>query len=198
MELVDADRALALYAAMGTTIEQSGGSAANTAAALASLGGRAGFIGRVGDDQLGEVFMHDIRAVGVEFPAAPATSGPPTGRSMIVITPDGERTMSTLLGAAAGLGPADIDEDLVARGEITYLEGYLFDQAAAGEAFLKSADVAHRHGRKVALTLSDSFCVERFLEPFRELVAGTVDVLFGNGSELCLLYEADDVDDALT
>jgi sugar/nucleoside kinase (ribokinase family) len=198
MELVDPDRALALYGAMGTTIEQSGGSAANTAAAVASLGGRAGFIGRVRDDQLGEVFVHDIRAVGVEFPNRLATSGLPTGRSMIVITPDGERTMSTLLGAAEALGPDDIDEDLVARGEITYLEGYLFDQAAAGEAFLKAADVAHRHGRRVALTLSDSFCVERFLAGFRELVAVTVDVLFGNSAELCLLYETDEVDDALT
>ncbi|MBW8827380.1 MAG: adenosine kinase [Acidobacteria bacterium] len=197
MELVDPERAVTLYGAMGTTIEQSGGSAANTLAALASLGGRGGFVGRVCDDQLGAVFAHDIKTVGIEFPIPPATSGQPTGRCLIVVTPDGERTMSTFLGAAGELDADDIDEALVARAEVTYLEGYLFDQAAAGEAFLRAADVAHRHDRKVALTLSDSFCVERFLGGFRELVAGTVDLLFGNESELCLLYETKDFEEAL-
>jgi sugar/nucleoside kinase (ribokinase family) len=197
MTLIDADRAESLYAAMGAAVEMSGGSAANTLAGLASLGGRAGFVGRVRDDQLGAVFGHDIRAVGVEFPGAPATTGQPTGRCLIVVTPDGDRTMNTLLGAAAELDAGDVDGAFIARAQVTYLEGYLFDQAAAGEAFHKAAAAAHGAGRKVALTLSDSFCVERFLEPFRRLVASTVDVLFGNADELCLLYETDDVEAAV-
>ena len=197
MTLIDAERAEALYAAMGPGTEMSGGSAANTMAGIASLGGAAGFVGRVRDDQLGSVFAHDIKAVGVEFAVTPASSGLPTGRCLIVVTPDGERTMNTLLGAASELSPDDIDPDVVAGARITYLEGYLFDQAAAGDAFLKAADAAHRAGRRVALTLSDSFCVERFLDGFRDLVATTVDVLLGNSDELCLLYETDDVDAAL-
>ena len=198
MTLIDAERAESLYAAMGPGTEMSGGSAANTMAGIASLGGAAGFVGRVRDDQLGAVFAHDITAIGVDFMARPANSGLPTGRCLIVVTPDGERTMNTLLGAASELSPDDIDPDAVAGARITYLEGYLFDQAAAGDAFLKAADAAHRAGRRVALTLSDSFCVERFLEPFRDLVRTTIDVLIGNADELCLLYETDDVDAALT
>jgi sugar/nucleoside kinase (ribokinase family) len=197
MQLVDAEQSLALYGAVGSAIEVSGGSAANTLAGVASFGGTGGFIGRVRDDQLGEVFAHDIRAVGIEFPVAPATSGSPTGRSLIIVSPDGERTMNTMLGAAGELDADDIDEDLIARAQVTYLEGYLFDQDAAGEAFGKAASAAHRNGRKVALTLSDSFCVERFLEPFRNLVRDTVDILFGNDAELSLLYGTDDVDEAL-
>jgi sugar/nucleoside kinase (ribokinase family) len=197
MELVDGERAVALYGAMGSTTEASGGSAANTLAGLASFGGKGGFIGRVRDDVLGEVFAHDIRAVGVEFPIPPAQSGSPTGRCLIVVTPDAERTMSTLLGAAGELEADDIDETLVGRAQVTYLEGYLFDQSAAGEAFLKAASVSHRAGGRVALTLSDSFCVERFLESFRSLVADQVDVLFANAAELSLLYETDDVFEAL-
>ncbi|MCU1378777.1 MAG: adenosine kinase [Acidimicrobiales bacterium] len=198
MTLIDTERAEALYGAMGPGIEMSGGSAANTMAGLASLGGHGGFIGRVRDDQLGTVFGHDIRAVGVEFPSVAATSGQPTGRSLIIVTPDGERTMNTYLGAASELQPDDVDEALVARAQVTYLEGYLFDREAAGEAFKKAARAAHDAGRLVALTLSDSFCVERFLGPFRELVTETVDVLFGNDDELRLLYETDDLDAALT
>jgi sugar/nucleoside kinase (ribokinase family) len=197
MELVDSERAVALYAAMGPATEASGGSAANTLAGLASFGGRAGFIGRVRDDQLGEVFTHDIRAVGVDFPVGPAEVGAPTGRCLIVVTPDAQRTMSTLLGAAGELDADDIDEALIARAQVTYLEGYLFDQSAAGEAFLKAAAAAHRADRKVALTLSDSFCVERYLDSFRALVADTVDVLVANEAELTLLYETDDVLQAL-
>jgi sugar/nucleoside kinase (ribokinase family) len=197
MALVEADRAEALYGDMGPAIEASGGSAANTLAGLASLGGRGGFVGRVRDDQLGSVFAHDIRAVGVEFPVAPATSGQPTGRCLIVVTPDAERTMSTLLGAASELAPDDVDPAFVARGQVTYLEGYLFDREAAGEAFVKAADAAHHAGRLVALTLSDSFCVERFQQPFQRLVADTVDILFGNEDELRLLYEATDTEAAL-
>src|SRR3954469_25904748 len=192
MRLIEPDEAVALYEAMGPGIEASGGSAANTLAGLASLGGTGGFVGRVRDDQLGTVFRHDIRAVGVEFPVAPATTGAPTGRSLIIVSPDGERTMNTLLGAASELSPDDVDESFVARGQVTYLEGYLFDREAAGQAFEKAAAAAHAADRMVALTLSDSFCVERFLEAFRHLVASEIDILFGNEDELCLLYETDD------
>jgi sugar/nucleoside kinase (ribokinase family) len=197
MTLIDAERAHAIYAAMGPAVEVSGGSAANTLAGLASLGGAAGFVGRVHDDELGQVFAHDIRAAGVEFSGVPATTGQPTGRCLIVVTPDGERTMNTLLGAAAELDGDDVDPAFVARAQVTYLEGYLFDQEAAGEAFRKAAGAAHAADRLVALTLSDSFCVERYLEPFRRLVATDVDVLFGNADELRLLYETDDVEDAV-
>ena len=192
MRLIEPDEAVRLYEAMGPGVEMSGGSAANTLAGIASLGGTGGFVGRVRDDQLGTVFRHDIRAVGVEFPVPPATDGAPTGRSLIVVTSDAERTMNTLLGAASELSPDDIDEDFVARGQVTYLEGYLFDRELAGQAFEKAAAAAHAADRRVALTLSDSFCVERFLESFRELVAREVDILFGNEDELCLLYETDD------
>jgi len=197
MTLIDPPRAEELYAAMGPGIEMSGGSAANTMAGLASLGGRGGFVGRVRDDQLGSVFAHDIRAVGVAFPGEPASSGQPTGRCLIVVTPDGERTMNTLLGAASELDPTDVDPEFVASAKITYLEGYLFDRDLAGEAFHKAADAAHAAGRLVALTLSDSFCVERFLEPFRTLVSDQIDVLFGNDDELRLLFETDDLEDAM-
>jgi sugar/nucleoside kinase (ribokinase family) len=198
MTLIDADRAEMLYADMGVGVEMSGGSAANTLAGVASLGGRGGFIGRVRDDELGKVFAHDIRAVGVEFAGPTVEAGPPTGRCLIVVTPDGERTMNTLLGAASELAPEDIDPAFVTQAKITYLEGYLFDQDAAGEAFHKASAAAHDAGRLVALTLSDSFCVERYLEAFRELVADRVDVLFGNEHELTLLFETDDVEEAVT
>ncbi|MCU1484603.1 MAG: adenosine kinase [Actinomycetia bacterium] len=197
MTLIDTERAEHLYGAMGPGIEMSGGSAANTMAGLASLGGAGGFIGRVRDDQLGTVFGHDIRAVGVEFPSVAATLGQPTGRSLIIVTPDGERTMNTYLGAASELHPDDVDPAFVARAQVTYLEGYLFDREAAGEAFRKAAAAAHDAGRLVSLTLSDSICVERYLEAFRELVTDTVDVLFGNDDELRLLYETDDLEAAL-
>lgn len=197
MTLIDADRAESLYAAMGPGVEMSGGSAANTMAGLASLGARVGFVGRVRDDQLGSVFTHDIRAVDVEFPGAAATSGQPTGRCLIVVTPDGERTMNTLLGAASELEPDDVDAAFVERAAVTYLEGYLFDREAAGEAFHKAARAAHAADRLVALTLSDSFCVERFLEPFRSLVSDQIDVLFGNDDELRLLFETDDLEAAM-
>jgi sugar/nucleoside kinase (ribokinase family) len=196
MRLIEPDEAIRLYEAMGPGVEMSGGSAANTLAGLASLGGRGGFVGRVRDDQLGTVFAHDVRAVGVEFPVPPATEGAPTGRSLIVVTSDAQRTMNTLLGAASELSPGDVDASFVARAQVTYLEGYLFDREAAGEAFQKAAAAAHAADRKVALTLSDSFCVERFLEAFRGLVSDVVDILFGNEDELRLLYETDDADAA--
>ena len=197
MTLVDAAQSDLLYASMGPAVELSGGSAANTMAGLASLGSRGAFIGRVRDDQLGTVFAHDIRAIGVEYTVAPATEGPPTGRCLIVVTPDAERTMSTYLGASSDLGPSDVDEDIVGRAAVTYLEGYLFDREPAKEAFEKSAAVAHREGGKVALTLSDQFCVNRFRTEFRDLVAGTVDILFANEEELVALYEAASPGEAL-
>jgi sugar/nucleoside kinase (ribokinase family) len=197
MQLIDAARGEELYAAMGPAVEVSGGSAANTMAGLASLGARAGFIGRVRDDQLGSVFAHDIRAAGVTFTSTPSTAGQPTGRCLIIVTPDGERTMNTLLGASSELGPDDVSTELIDAARITYLEGYLFDREIAGEAFHKAAAAAHAAGGRVALTLSDAFCVERFLEPFRTLVADQIDVLFGNADELCLLFGTTDVESAM-
>ncbi len=196
MALVGPERAEELYRAMGPAVEVSGGSAANTLAGLASLGGRGAFIGRVGDDELGKVFAHDITALGVEL-HLPRARKAATGRSLIVVMPDGHRTMSTLLGAAGELGPHDVDEGVVARAEVTYLEGYLFDQEPAREAFVKASDVAHGAGRRVALTLSDSLCVDRWREPMRDLLAEGVDVLFGNEDELRLLYQTDDLDGAV-
>jgi sugar/nucleoside kinase (ribokinase family) len=197
MTLVDAARAEALYAAMGPATEVSGGTAANTVAGLASFGASVGFIGRVRDDQLGEVFTHDIRAIGVDFETPPASDGAPTGRCLIVVTPDAQRTMSTFLGAASQLGPEDIDPDAVAATDVTYLEGYLFDQPEAKEAFRHAARLAHEAGNRVALTLSDSFCVERHRADFLDLVEHGVDVLFANEDEIRALYEADDFDTAL-
>ena len=197
MCLVDAERAEALQRAMGPAVERSGGSAANTLAGLSALGGRGGFIGRVGDDRLGRVFADDVRAVGVEFSTAPATDGAPTGRCLVAVTPDAERTMSTLLGAAAELGPGDVDEALVAAATVTYLEGYLFGSESAREAFYRAAAAAAAAGRLVALTLSDSWCVEHSREELLALVGSSVDLLFANELELRLLYGDDDVDAAL-
>src|SRR5215207_8199770 len=170
MALIDEARAHAIYDAMGPAVEISGGSAANTIVGLASLGARTAFLGKVRDDQLGRVFAHDIRAAGVDFRTAPAADGPATARCYILVTPDGERTMNTYLGAAQNLGPADIDEAHVADAAITYLEGYLWDPAEAKKAFVKAAELAHKAGRKVALTLSDAFCVDRYRAEFRELI----------------------------
>jgi sugar/nucleoside kinase (ribokinase family) len=185
--LVDAPAAERLYAAMGAASETSGGSAANTLAGLASFGARGAFLGRVADDQLGAVYAHDIEAVGVRFPLAPATDGSPTGRCLIVVTPDAERTMSTFLGAAAELGPDDIDEDAVGGAGICYLEGYLFDPPDAREALAKAVAVSHRAGGRVALSLSDPGCVERNGPVILEALDG-VDLLFGNEDELALLF----------
>ena len=188
MTLVETERATALYDAMGPGIEVSGGSAANTVAGVASFGGRSAYLGKVHDDQLGLVFAHDMRANGVVFRSPPATDGPPTGRCLIVVTPDAERTMNTYLGASSDFGPDDVDEDLVASGRITYLEGYLFDRPEAKAAYRLASQVAHAAGRQVALTLSDTFCVERHLDEWRSLVADAVDVLFANEAELEALY----------
>ena len=197
MTLADTDMSERLYAAMGPGVEVSGGSAANTAVGVASLGGQAAFVGRVRDDQLGSVFAHDIRSAGVEFGSRPVSSGPPTGRCLIVVTPDAQRTMSTYLGASGDLEPADIDPALVARASVTFLEGYLFDRPPAKEAYFAAAAAAHAAGGQVALTLSDPFCVERHRREFLRLVADEVDVLFANEAEICALYELGDGDAAL-
>jgi sugar/nucleoside kinase (ribokinase family) len=197
MHLIDEARARALYDAMGPAVEISGGSAANTIVGVASFGGRAHYVGKVRNDQLGEVFSHDLKAVGVHYTTPMATNGPSTGRCLIVVTPDAQRTMNTYLGASTQLGPADIDARLIARGRILYLEGYLFDPPAAQEAFRAAAGFAHAAGRKVALTLSDPFCVDRHRAAFVDLVERHVDVLFANEVEICALYEANDFDAAL-
>jgi sugar/nucleoside kinase (ribokinase family) len=197
MQLVDEARARALYAAMGPAVEVSGGSAANTIVGVASFGGRAHYIGKIRDDQLGDVFSHDLRAVGVGYSTRAATSGPSTGRCLIVVTPDAQRTLTTYLGASVQLGPADVDKGVIERAGIVYLEGYLFDPPEAQRAFHVAAGIAHAAGRKVALTLSDPFCVGRHRAAFRELVERHVDVLFANEAEILALYEAADFDAAL-
>ncbi len=197
MTLIDGARAEALYDDMGPATEVSGGSAANTLAGLASLGGRGAFIGKVRNDQLGGIFRHDIRAAGVAFETPPATDGPPTARCLIIVTPDAQRTMGTFLGACVELGPEDIDEALVASARVTYLEGYLWDPPRAKQAFVKAAEAAHGAGREVALSLSDPFCVDRHRADFRDLVDGHVDLLFANESEICALYEVEGFDQAL-
>jgi sugar/nucleoside kinase (ribokinase family) len=197
MELIDTDRAEHLYAAMGPAVEISGGSAANTLVGVTSLGGSAGFIGRVADDELGAVFGHDIRAAGVEFVAKPAVGGDPSGRCLIVVTPDAQRTMNTYLGASARLGPDDVDRDLVTRAQVLYLEGYLWDEFEAKDAYRLAARTAHDVGNRVAFTLSDSFCVDRHRDEFLDLVESDVDVLFANEAEITSLYEVDDFDEAL-
>jgi sugar/nucleoside kinase (ribokinase family) len=197
MQLVDEARARQLYEAMGPGIEISGGSAANTIVGVASFGGRGHYVGKVRDDQLGEVFAHDLRSVGVEFTTPAATSGPSTGRCLVVVTPDAQRTLNTYLGAAVHLGPADIDARLIARGRVLYLEGYLFDPPAAQQAFRVAAEHAHAAGRKVALTLSDPFCVDRHRAAFLDLVEHHVDILFANEAEILSLYQVRDFDAAL-
>lgn len=197
MTLIDAEQAEALYAKMGPGIEASGGSAGNTMAGFASLGGRGAYIGKVCDDQLGTVFTHDIRAIGVDFDTAPVVGAPPTARCLVLITPDAQRTMNTFLGACVELGPDDIDPALIGGADVTYMEGYLWDPPAAKEAFLKASKIAHDAGRKVSLTLSDAFCVERHRDSFRELIKNDVDILFANETEILSLFQVDSFDDAV-
>ncbi len=198
MALIDANRAEAIYAAMGPAVEVSGGSAANTIVGVASLGARSAFIGKVKDDLLGRAFAHDIRAAGVTFATTPAADGVPTGRCYVLVTPDGERTMNTFLGAAQDLHPADIDADMIAASAITYLEGYLWDPKNAKDAFLKAAKIAHDAGRIVALTLSDAFCVDRYRSEFLHLMRSkTVDLIFANETELHSLYQTADFEAAV-
>ncbi|MEO7556619.1 MAG: adenosine kinase [Acidimicrobiales bacterium] len=197
MELIDAERVVALYAAMPPSLEASGGSAANTAAGVASFGGRAAFIGKVRDDELGLVFAHDIRAIGVAFTSTPATVGPPTARCLILVTPDAQRTLSTSLGIAGQVGVDDIDVELVGASAVTYCEGYLWDLDSTKAAIRRAMAVAHAAGRKVALTLSDGFCVERHRSEFVALAESSVDILFANEDEITSLYQVKEFDEAL-
>ncbi len=199
MNLIDAERAELLYSLMGPALEASGGSAGNTAAGVANFGGRAAYFGKVAEDQLGEIFQHDIRAQGVYFETKPEGTFPPTARSMIFVTEDGERSMNTYLGACVDLGPEDVEEDVVANTKVTYFEGYLWDPPRAKDAIRDCARIAHENGREVSMTLSDSFCVGRYREEFLDLMrSGTVDIVFANKQEALSLYETDDFELALT
>ncbi len=197
MMLVDADQSSALYDRMPPGIESSGGSCANTMAGFAALGGTGAYIGKVRDDQFGAVFRHDMRALGCAFDTAAAADGPATGRCLVLVTPDAQRTMCTFLGAACLLTPDDLDKDVIRNGRVTYMEGYLFDQPPAQAAFIEAAETAHAAGREVSITLSDGFCVDRHRHAFRDLVEHHVDVLFANEVEICSLYQVDGFDDAL-
>jgi sugar/nucleoside kinase (ribokinase family) len=196
MTLVDAKRAEELFEKMGPATTVSGGSAANTVAGLAALGGKAAYIGKVHDDQMGAVFGHDMKALKVHFRTPPSTEGTPTACCMIFVTPDGQRTMNTFLGASTELTEADINEEVIAASKVTYLEGYLFDKDTAMQAFYKAAEFAHKHGRKVAFALSDPFCVNRHREKFLAFIK-TVDIVFANESELLALYQKNRFEEVL-
>jgi sugar/nucleoside kinase (ribokinase family) len=192
MMLIDEPRAVELYAAMAAGVEASGGSAANTVAGVASLGGRAAYIGKVADDQLGEVFTHDMNAVGVRFDVAPLKGGPATARCLINVTPDGQRTMSTFLGASNRLSADDVDPEVIEASRIIYLEGYLFDPSEGREAFAKAAGLARASSRLIALTLSDSFVVHRYRDLLKGFIDSEVDILLANEAELCALFQTED------
>jgi len=196
MALVDEAQAEALYAQLGPGLETSGGSAANTLAGIAQLGGRAGFIGRVRDDQLGGIFAHDIRAVGTRYETPAARDGASTARCLILVSADAQRTMCTYLGASVGLDPGDLDLEMVAQAKVLYLEGYLWDSDEAKQAFIAAAEVAKANGAQVALSLSDAFCVERHRDSFLALVDGHVDILFANEMEITSLYRANSFEEA--
>jgi sugar/nucleoside kinase (ribokinase family) len=197
MQLVDATQAAAIYGDMGPGIEVSGGSAANTTVGVASLGGSAAFIGKVRDDQLGAVFTHDLRAAGVEFTTPPATAGLATAQSLVIVTPDAQRTMNTFLGAATDLTVDDVDAAMIDRAKVVYLEGYLWDPPAAKDAFREAMKLASASGARVALTLSDSFCVDRFRDEFVDLLHESVDLLFANEAEIVSLFQVDSLDAAV-
>jgi len=197
MMLIDEARAETLYAAMGPGIEVSGGSCGNTMAGIASFGGRGAYVGKVRNDQLGTVFGHDLRSMGVSFETAAASAGPATARCLILVTPDAQRTMNTYLGACTGLNPADIDTAVVASAQVTYVEGYLWDAPEAKKAVLKAFDAAHAAGRLVSITLSDSFCVNRYREEFLDLIRNKVDILFGNEAEIKSLYQVETFEEAM-
>ena len=198
MALIGPDDAERIYGDMGPGVESSGGSAANTCAAAAALGAKVGYLGKVADDALGQVFRHDINAAGVRFPTAPLVGGAPTARCLILVSPDGQRTMNTFLGACVTFGEADLDEAAIAAAQVTYLEGYLFDPPAAQAAFRAAARIAHAAGRRVAITLSDPFCVERHRDAFRAFVRDEADILFANEAEICALYQTDNFEAAAT
>jgi sugar/nucleoside kinase (ribokinase family) len=190
MQLVDADMIAQLYDAMGPGVEISGGSVANTMAGIASFGGRAGFIGKTAEDEFGAVFRHDIRTAGVTFATPAAVAGSdPTGRCLVLVTPDGQRTMHTFLGVSPQLGGDEVDAELIGSARIVYLEGYLFDRAQAKAAFQQASQIAARAGRQVALSLSDTFCVERHRGEFLALIRSSVDILCANEAEITTLYQ---------
>jgi sugar/nucleoside kinase (ribokinase family) len=191
MTMVDAARSDEIYAELGPAQETSGGSAANTAVGVAAFGGRSAFVGRIADDTFGKVFAHDLRSAGVEFDQSPATDGSPTGRCLVIVGADAERTMCTYLGAGAEIDPRDVSAERIASSAVTYLEGYLWDGEAAKEAILRASSLAHAAGRRVALTLSDPFCVDRHRAEFRALIASDIDVVFANEEEITMLYEVD-------
>jgi sugar/nucleoside kinase (ribokinase family) len=193
MDLIDTERAEELYASLGNSLEMSGGSVANTIAGVASFGGKAAFLGRVYDDSLGEVFAHDLRSSGVFYRAKPAADGPSTGRCMIIVHPDAQRTMNTYLGASSFFCPTDVDEEIVTNAQVTLLEGYLFDRPESKDAYWAASDIAAKAGRKVALTLSDLFCVERHRSDWVTLVRDRVNILFANEDEAMNLWQVDDV-----
>jgi sugar/nucleoside kinase (ribokinase family) len=198
MNLIDAERAELLYSKMGPAVEASGGSAGNTAAGIAGFGGKAAYFGKVAEDQLGGIFQHDIRAQGVHYETKPEGQNPPTARSMIFVTPDGERSMNTYLGACVELGPEHVEPEVVAEAKVTYFEGYLWDPPRAKDAIRESARIAHENGREVSMTLSDPFCVGRYRAEFLDLMrSGTVDIVFANKQELLSLYETEDFELAL-
>jgi sugar/nucleoside kinase (ribokinase family) len=197
MMLIDEPRAHALYGRMSAAVETSGGSAANTIAGVASLGGRAHYVGKVAADPLGEIFAHDIRAIGAHYATAPLADGPATARCLINVTPDGERTMCTYLGASVRLTAADVVSETIAQSETLYLEGYLFDPDEARRAFAKAAAIARGAGRSIALSLSDPFVVERHRSSLLAFIDAEVDVLLANEAEAGALFETADLDAAL-
>jgi sugar/nucleoside kinase (ribokinase family) len=198
MNLIDEPRAEQLYAAMSNATEISGGSAGNTAAGVASFGGKAAFFGKVKDDQLGAIYRHDMRSLGVTFDSKAATEGPATARSFILVTPDAERTMNTYLGACVNLSTVDVDAEIVKTCAITYMEGYLWDKPEAKEAFRLAAKIARDAGKLTAITLSDSFCVERHRESFLDLISNSIDIVFANESEIKSLYQTQNFDGAVS
>jgi len=197
MGLVDEARAHEIYGLMGSAVEASGGSAANTIAGIASFGGRTAFIGKTKNDEFGQIFRHDLKSLGVHYDTPAASDGIATARCLILVTPDAQRTMNTHLGACTNLGPDDIDPELVAASSITYLEGYLFDPPQAKDAFRKASRLARGAGRKVALTLSDSFCVERYHDEFLGLIEEHIDILFANEAEIKALYPGSSLKEAV-
>lgn len=192
MQLISSEDADRLYDAMGPAVEISGGSAANTCAGIGAFGGKTGFIGVVNEDQFGKVFAHDLNAIGVKFDTAFTTGDTPTARCLVFVTPDGERTMNTYLGSCVELGPEDLNEDLIQQAKVTYLEGYLFDPPRAKEAFFKASEIAEKAGQRVALSLSDGFCVDRHRDDFLKFIKKHVDILFANEDEIKALYQTDD------
>jgi sugar/nucleoside kinase (ribokinase family) len=197
MNLVGEERLVELYEAMGPTIQMSGGSVANTIAGVAALGGTCGFIGKVGDDEFGAQFKHDLTTMGAEVELAISSQAEgATGRCHVYVTDDAQRTMATYLGAANQLQPGDVSSTLIARSEITYIEGYLYDLPPAKEAINKIVEIAHEHDSMVALSLSDSFCVDRHRRDFLELVTNDVDVLLANEDEVLSLFQVTSVEEA--